>query len=87
VVGEELGNWRNEMTYEEFETFCNSLNSGHLKRWKANSMIEEFVGGKFEDDRLVDWVHGCLRMEGFMPSDCNKVVAWFENSQPKKRDD
>jgi hypothetical protein len=80
VVGEglwKLGGFG--MTYEEFETFCNSLNSGHLKRWKANSM--------FQGDRLVDWVHGCLRMEGFMPSDCNKVVAWFESSQPKKQDE
>lgn len=61
----------------EFATYCNSLSSGYLKEWKAESMMSELNLGNYQGDALVTWVHGCLTMEGFSPSDCNKIVAYL----------
>ena len=68
---------------EELADFANSCNSGHLKLWKANSIIftiqrmPEILTNEF---RGINYVTNCLEMEGFLKPDCEKIFEFLKNN-------
>lgn len=68
----------------EFQVFANSLSSGHIKLWKANSMIStltqipEIIN---DNDRLVKYVDSCLLMEGFSHRDCKTITNYIKENR------
>jgi hypothetical protein len=76
------------MTGDELFLYANNYhNSGHLKAWKANSivrtleMISEIVE---EKDRLEKYISGCLKMEGFSDQDCKSISNFVHENMQKK---
>lgn len=73
-----------KVTGSEFQVFANSLTSGHLKLWKANSIISTLVQMPSiiaDDDRLIKYVNNCLEMEGFRTGDCKKVAEYIKENR------
>ena len=70
------------MIGEDLRQFANSLRSGHLKEWKANSIaitVKNDMPNIIQDkDRLLSYVCNCLLMEGFLEDDCVDITNWIQ---------
>lgn len=69
---------RNQRT-KAFYDFANSLDSGHLKEWKAGGMLMEMeMFPEITEDfgYCLNYVQGCLRMEGFSDRACVLVTDY-----------
>lgn len=60
------------MTANDLYTIANSQDRGHLKFWKAQSMI--MLLPSIPEKDIHDWVANCLKMEGFSESGINNVT-------------
>lgn len=73
-----------KVTGSEFQVFANSLTSGYLKLWKANSIISTLIQVPAiiaDDGRLYRYINNCLEMEGFRTGDCKKVAEYIKENQ------
>lgn len=68
-------------THEQLLTFANAMPNGYLKAWKASSMIGqiEMFGGV--DYLGLEWVEGCLLMEGFTHANCIEIYKFLRGDQ------
>ena len=70
------------LSTNDFREFANSMTSGFLKSWKANSMVYELSATPeicAENERLDAYVANCLKMEGFSDSDCAEIAAYIKS--------
>ena len=70
----------NGQLVQDFQNYANSYNHGHLKQWKANSILWQLKDWPdiFDDEvRFLDWLKGCLGMEGFRDVDIELIMGWL----------
>lgn len=65
-----------------FRECANSLRSGYLKPWKAESIVFQLIDifkvtGYIDVTRIHELVVGSLKMEGFRDDGCNLLSAWL----------
>lgn len=63
------------MTGEELQKIANAHGLGHLKYWKACSMLGQALQmQELPPERFRAWVANCLEMEGFTPEGIDIVA-------------
>lgn len=70
----------NGQLVQDFQNYSNSFGHGHLKQWKANSILWQLKDWPdiFDDEvRFLDWLKGCLGMEGFLTTDIELIMGWL----------
>lgn len=70
----------NGQLVKDFENYANSFGFGHLKSWKANSILWQLKDWPeiFDDEvRFLDYLKSCLGMEGFRDADIELIMGWL----------
>lgn len=65
---------------QQLQDFANSLDSGYVKSWKANSMVNTLTSIPdilADNVRLLNYIDNCLAMEGFSQRGIEDVQKWI----------
>lgn len=68
------------LTGEEFQDYANSLGSGFLKKWKADSILGTLGLMPVicnDEVRFLNYLKNCLQMEGFYDVHIELIMGWL----------